>query len=251
MKLSDKYLTILDELILVPAHAIYIGSSFDLPGRSEYWLLKGFQRQEVPLYIDHVRFAVRLTSRQPKSLLVFSGGQTSSVAGPQAEAQGYWSVASHFSWWHEVEVADRATTEEFARDSFENVLFSIARFKEITGKYPSSIDVVGWEFKRMRFDLHRKAIKWSQQYFMYHGVNDPLNLRASLRGELAVRGEFQRDPYGTDQKLASKRRRRNPFRRSHPYSISCPEIAPLLYHRSADDPLFKGSLPWNRSERQV
>ena len=38
--------------------------------------------------------------------------------------------------------------EEFARDSYENVLFSIARFKELTGHPPRNVTVVGYEFKR-------------------------------------------------------------------------------------------------------
>lgn len=35
----------------------------------------------------------------------------------------------------------RAMTEEHARDSFENLLFSVCRFRELTGKYPHNITV--------------------------------------------------------------------------------------------------------------
>lgn len=38
-------------------------------------------------------------------------------------------------------VRDRALTEEHARDSFENLLFSICRFRELTGSYPHNITV--------------------------------------------------------------------------------------------------------------
>lgn len=35
----------------------------------------------------------------------------------------------------------RALTEEHARDSFENLLFSVCRFRELTGTYPYNITV--------------------------------------------------------------------------------------------------------------
>lgn len=39
------------------------------------------------------------------------------------------------------EVRSRALTEEHARDSFENLLFSVCRFRELTGSYPHNITV--------------------------------------------------------------------------------------------------------------
>ncbi|KAH9022819.1 hypothetical protein EDB85DRAFT_1895058 [Lactarius pseudohatsudake] len=45
----------------------------------------------------------------------------------------------------------RATTEDAALDSFQNVLFSVVRFRELTGAYSPRITVVGHDFKRRRF----------------------------------------------------------------------------------------------------
>lgn len=68
----------------------------------------------------------------------------------------------------------RATTETFALDSYQNVLFSIARFHEVTGKYPSQITVVGYEMKRRRFEeLHRAAIRFPAALFKYIGLEPP------------------------------------------------------------------------------
>jgi hypothetical protein len=39
------------------------------------------------------------------------------------------------------ELKARALTEEHARDSFENLLFSICRFFELTGHFPHNITV--------------------------------------------------------------------------------------------------------------
>lgn len=45
------------------------------------------------------------------------------------------------------DVKSRALTEEHARDSFENLLFSVCRFRELTGKYPQNITVSSVYFK--------------------------------------------------------------------------------------------------------
>jgi hypothetical protein len=66
-------------------------------------------------------------------------------------------------------------------DSFQNLLFSIARFHEYTGYYPVEITVVGYEFKRRRFvDLHRAALRWQILRFHYIGIDpdDERNLTA-------------------------------------------------------------------------
>lgn len=66
----------------------------------------------------------------------------------------------------------RATTEDYASDSFQNLLYSIARFHEYTGRYPSHITVVGYEFKRRRFtELHRAALRWPRERFEYIGID--------------------------------------------------------------------------------
>jgi len=65
----------------------------------------------------------------------------------------------------------RAMTEDAALDSFQNVLFSIARFRELTGAYPARITVVGHNFKRRRFEqLHRRALRWPKVHFTYEGI---------------------------------------------------------------------------------
>jgi hypothetical protein len=237
---------VLDKLVLVAGHAIYIGEGLDTPERDQDWILKGFQRGEPPQYIEHVRFGVDLAASKPNSLLVFSGGQTRSEAGPRSEGQSYWTLADRFLWWGHADVRSRATTEEFARDSFENFLFGIARFRESTVHYPKSIEIVGWKFKNERFDLHRRAVRWpSGDRFTYHGVNNPHDLDTSQSGEARVLGAFSTDPFGTEADLLKKRSLRNPFFRQHPYITSCPEIAALLSHKSRDGMTFDGTLPWS------
>jgi hypothetical protein len=45
-----------------------------------------------------------------------------------------------------------------ARDSLENLLFSLCRFNELSDSYPLDVTVVSFGFKKRRFEeLHRRA----------------------------------------------------------------------------------------------
>ncbi|KAJ1835994.1 hypothetical protein LPJ70_006173, partial [Coemansia sp. RSA 2708] len=56
---------------------------------------------------------------------------------------------------------------------------------------------------------------------------------------------FARDLYACAGPLADKRRTRNPFRMSHGYARSCPEIAPLFdYCPATPTAAYEGDLPW-------
>ena len=82
----------------------------------------------------------------------------------------------------------RVTTEEDALDSFQNLLFSIARFHEYTGRYPSRITVVGYEMKRKRFEeLHRVAIRWPSDRFHYIGIDaEAQDIERAREGEVRI-----------------------------------------------------------------
>jgi len=229
-------------LIVVAGHAVYTGGGEPHPEDDAHWLLQPFQRDEPRFYLEHVRAGVELAARAPEALLVFSGGQSRREAGPRSEAEGYRRLADRFGWWSQRGVALRTATEEFARDSFENLLFGICRFREHAGRYPETVSVVSWGFKAARFDLHREALRWPAARFAFAGVNEPIDLAAALAGERNAIEAFRRDPYGTGDDLVAKRVQRNPFNRQPPYEESCPELAGLLRHRGPD--LFQGRLPW-------
>ena len=44
----------------------------------------------------------------------------------------------------------RAATEEYAMDSYENLLFALARFHEVTGMWAEKVTVIGYGMKRRR-----------------------------------------------------------------------------------------------------
>jgi hypothetical protein len=211
----------------------------------ESWRLRPYQRGEPRFYIEHIRRAVEMAAADPAALLVFSGCHTAPEAGPLSEALGYWMLAEQFGWWGMAEARARSTLEDFALDSFQNLLYSICRFREFTGEYPAGITVAGWGFKARRFaELHRAAIRFPAARFRYVAVNEPPELAVAEREEAATRAAFTADPYGYFKALAEKRRSRDPHRRQHGYGISCPELCELLRHRGPE--LFAGALPWDR-----
>lgn len=243
-----------DHLVVVCGHAVTTAESLaDVDASDAAWSLLPYQRrQDLPAsFVAHVRAGVAEAQQDPRSLLVFSGGQTRPTAGPKSEGSAYWSVAEHFEWWGAAaEVRPRAVVEDYARDSFENLLFAVGRFKEVTGRYPAKFTVVGYAFKRDRFaTLHAPALGLAPASFRYVGLDPPpgsrFDLAAATRGEHDnARRLFSEDPYGcASPLLVAKRLARNPYMRAVPYALSCPELRKLLGWCGPG--LFPDPLPWD------
>jgi len=183
------------------------------------------------------------------SLVVFSGGHTREKS-TTSEGESYLRLAIESNLFHNAfSPFERATSEEYSLDSYQNVLFSIARFHELTGTYPRHITVVGFEMKRRRFEeLHIPALRWPRARFTYMGIDERGDTTVQYRGE-NQNGytPFSTDLYGCHGVLLEKRARRNPFYRFHPYHISSPELADLLDWCPTDKvSIFPGNLPWDR-----
>jgi hypothetical protein len=206
------------------------------------WALLEFQRGEPSFYIEHVHAAVELTHADSESLLIFSGGPTRADAGPRSEALSYYEVANHYGWFGRLHVARRVLIEDFARDSFENLLFGICRFREYTGRYPNLVTLVSWAFKEQRFHWHRESIGFPAERFRYAGPNNPRDLSQALRSEERAVEAYRKDPYSSGDRFRAKRAERNPLRRQHGYAVSCPELARLLAHEGPQ--LYGGPWPW-------
>uniref|UniRef100_A0A0W0FWN4 Xylanolytic transcriptional activator regulatory domain-containing protein n=1 Tax=Moniliophthora roreri TaxID=221103 RepID=A0A0W0FWN4_MONRR len=243
---------LLDHLIVVPGHAVWHGSKIEDRLDEDFWTLEPYQKNggRPEVFFQHISKGVELSLEDTNSLLVFSGGQTRR-ASTTTEGESYLRLASQAKLFRTTSSNQiiRATTENYALDSFQNLLFSIARFQEVTGRYPSKITVVGYEMKRRRFmELHRAAIRWPKDRFRYIGVD-----LENEDGVVAREGEIQNgyqpysvDLYGCHSLLLSKRRARNPFSRFHPYYTSSPELRHLMDWCPDDTTtVFSGSLPWD------
>jgi len=237
--LSGKNAFPLHNLILVAGHGVYLHLDSNITDESNW--SKGYAHNHHKTWIKHIQKGVELADKDDRSLLLFSGGQTRPGMGPLTEAQSYWSLAEQRQWFGFENARPRSFTEEFAMDSFQNLLFSICRFREITGNYPRKITVISYEFKRRRFVTeHRRALSYPSKFFEFEGIDGDLDLSAFDDSGLAQ--AFHVDPFGCDGDIADKRERRNPYRRTLPYPSGCPEVADLFRICSHDE--LDHELPW-------
>lgn len=239
----------LDHLIIVAGHAIWKGGDIMDHSKDSSWVLDTAQEGHgnPDAFYAHIAKGAQIAMRDQRSLLVFSGGQTRKPTH-LTEAQSYLSLAFASNLLPSTPFPfERATTEDYALDSYQNLLFSIARFKERTGRYPRRVTVVGFGVKRARFEkLHAHALRWKGE-FVYVGVD----VAAHADVEISRAGElkngytpYEHDMYGCHGFLAAKRRSRNVGARFHPYHVSAPELGALLDWCPASNELFSGSLPW-------
>jgi len=237
----------LRNLVMVAGHSVYTSASCGGTDREDSWFLEPYQRHpgQAATFVAHIKEGVDIAARDDGALLLFSGGETRKEAGPRSEAQSYWAIAESKGWFgNDDSVRSRALTEEHARDSFENLLFSVCRFRELTGRYPQNITVVSYDFKEERFaQLHRTALGFPEGRFFFSGTPaTPAAREAALKGEAAVRAQFLEDPYGCLGSLHMKRLKRDPFHRAIPYPDGCPELKSLFSYCGAVP--FPGHLPW-------
>ncbi|KAJ9247305.1 hypothetical protein DTO280E4_854 [Paecilomyces variotii] len=230
-------LTRCDHLIIVCCHAIYIGGPKHGFSEDE-WLIEPFQTGETPTFIKHIEEGIRQLRKSPTGLLVFSGGPTKKSKTDLSEGESYLNLARENSIFTNTEASGPATSvnpariiaETHATDSYQNVLFSLLRFRLYTGRYPDRITVVSHEFKRRRFlDYHFPAIGWIPRTIAenassmqgwegegcrvhFVGINPPPEITSP---ESLVEGEekrgvalWEKDLYGTGPKLVEKRRKR-------------------------------------------
>jgi len=229
-------------MILVPGHAVWRGDGD--PCDASTWFLKPFQIDEPRFFIQHLRAGVELAAADSASLLVLSGGATELHAGFRSEACGYFGIAARAGFWGHPDVRRRCVLEEFALDSFLNLLYGLCRFREVAGHWPARVTVAGWGFKARRFsELHRVALRWNLP-FESLAVNDPPGLALATAREGATWEQWAADPYGRHAPLSEKRAERDHFHAVIPYCASCPEIAGLLRHEGPG--LYSGPLPWDR-----
>ena len=236
------------DLVVVCGHAVFVGSDFTRADDEASWFLEEYQKTEGQgrALMAQMRAGVHAIASNPEALLVFSGGKTRLDAGSVGEAASYW-LASRAARWFGFDVDNverRAFTEDHARDSLENVLFSVARFRELTGKVPRNLTVVSYEFKRERFarDIARRCGGRDRLTSRRHRRRVAGRETSSARSRVAVRAAFAKDPYACAGVLGKKRAGRDPFNVGQPYERTNPDLADLFRHCAATT--FEGPLPW-------
>ncbi|KAK5719610.1 hypothetical protein LTR17_015324 [Elasticomyces elasticus] len=207
------------DLVVVCCHATYTGSSSNDIKDEANWVLQRFQRRdaearkpsEVNTFVKHILVGASL-GRDLNALLVFSGGCT--AIDDQSDAQGYFQVYQSLVQSGQLrEVAHPCSLDDYATDSYQNLLFSILRYRQHIGRYPEYVTVVTHAFKERRFlELHAKAIKWPSSRIRVQGLNPPFTLQELEQTQQLEHKRahelFVNDPYSSRPPLAEKRRAR-------------------------------------------
>lgn len=145
-------------------------------------------------------------------MIIFSGGKTTDH--PRTEAEGYSDVLSKLVTKHRLPNL-RCETEDLATDSYQNLLFSILRFKKVTGNYPRNITIFTHAFKNKRFlECHVPALKWPSNRIQVQGINPPFTLKELQEVEQfehlrAYKAFKEENLYGKAAALAQKQLDRN------------------------------------------
>lgn len=204
-------------LVLVAGHAVYAGTERRHTVMDDRWI--GGFRGEARYYTEHVTAGIETAREGQRFVLVFSGGPTRAAAGPIAESASYYRVAEQLEWLGSDAVKNSANIEPFAKDSWENLAFGVARFAQLTGRKPEEVIICNWAFKEDRYRMHADSLGLNQESLHYVGVNNPEGSRddpkspmgGALIGEKKALADFQNIPFGDEGILLQKRLQRDPF----------------------------------------
>lgn len=138
-------------LIIVAGHSVTVSGHLEDADHDENdWFLLDYQKHRgLPTAIIlHIEAGIQAAIQDPKSLLIFSGGETRAATGPETEGASYYRVADAMNLWSGQQsttaagtdgtgidpsatsggdknsistVRARTISEEFATDSFENL----------------------------------------------------------------------------------------------------------------------------------
>jgi hypothetical protein len=195
-------------LLMLAGHAIYQGGRWH-----------GGHQNEDRLYETHVRDAFRILAAEGYQALALSGGRSRPQLAPaigNSEAEGMLEYA------REAGLAGPGGTvllEQFGRDSFENLFFSMLCFHRQFGEWPSRVGAVSWKFKALRFYLIACGLRLADGRFRFFGSGDPAGqpaieafAAASVQYDaMIVRGGEIVDPLHRDRQwFGAKRMGRTP-----------------------------------------
>jgi hypothetical protein len=241
-------------LIVVPTRATFDSCDFRNPLRKDYWVPgrplsirdPGNQFDYVIQMGESARLASSIIQSGVKdTLLIFSGVKL----GRKSDAQKHLQIALQNRMLYGVE--GHAKVEEGAADTFQNVLFSICRFREETGTYPTKVLVSVFDSELPLISSHGRALRFDGNSFSGFSTGNPIDAERSEKVSQELLALFESDPYGREFQLLHLKLLRDEQSRNITYHLkyeqSCPEIAGLLRH--AGPSVYEGDLPWDHPEQ--
>jgi hypothetical protein len=161
----------IENLIILPCHSVFApelnskfeeinynnndNSRFSIVENKNNWLMEPFQAESDDniSFLKHLELSLlELNENIKDSALVISGGFTKSEI-QKSESSSYLELAKSVGFLKNpyFRINTNILLEEYARDSYENVLYSICTFVKRFNKFPKKITIIGFGFKRERF----------------------------------------------------------------------------------------------------
>jgi hypothetical protein len=199
-------------LLILAGHAIY-----------EHGAWHGARSAEdEPVLEAHVRRAFAIAKHLGFRALVPSGGRTrpelaSVRAGRVSRSEAEGMIA--FAQERELDPgAAEIVAEPYARDTFENMLFSVLAFHRRFGVWPDTVGIVSWKFKAARTYLIAAGLRLQRfRFFGCGDLTDPRDCAWEVVAHLKLVGDTQPgelpsllDPLHRDREFRSKREQRTP-----------------------------------------
>lgn len=200
-------------ILILPGHAIYhegVWHGGERGGNAE--ALKD-------VFAGHVSDACEIYRAECYKVLCLSGGKSrpkdESVRNV-SEAQGLCHYIGQNK--ENLRAGDIQIIEErWARDSFENVFFSLLAYHHEFGEWPQRVGVVSWKYKALRFYVAAVGLNIGD-LFTYYGSGDPADQEAVVDILLREAANLQHiipaqeivDPLHRNPWFYSKRQKRTP-----------------------------------------
>lgn len=181
------------------------------------------------VFQEHLKISFEALRSGDCDVLIISGGYTKEKT-EKSEARGMldwaWDM-SEKGQLGSVTINDIRTwiaskkivLEEFARDSFENILFSVCRFFQLNGKIPASICVCSMRSKEDRFRTICNELGFSD--FSYKGKGE------ENKGDRRL-SEIKGNPFHRGTQFYKTRRSRDPWEKGNPYISINDEFKKML-----------------------
>lgn len=157
-------------LLIVPGHGVYWNGHWHGLPFEDPVLPRG--HQGAVMYERHVEEGLRALQDDGRyDVVAFSGGRTRGTASPEvanvSEAAGMQQFAIDAGLLRQ-NLAPALVLEEWARDSFENVFFSILAYYRSTGEWPGFVGVISLAPKALRFVAIGCGLALGADQFQFH-----------------------------------------------------------------------------------
>lgn len=202
----------------------------------------GEHPEQINIYEKQLRESFRLLNREKYGVLIISGGYTKKQV-EKSEARGM------LDWAENLELKNRygiILLEEFAKDSMENLLFSMCRFFQYFNKFPKTVHSCSWRFNAERFEVFAEKLALPEYAVIPVGETKRDEEIATKWTKLAREDPF----YSKQTDSQEKHMNRDPWKKGHPYFSINPNFQQLFnkleeIRKTGQDPAeVKKLFPW-------